>query len=515
MAFVATVAAVAPVVVPLPVRAGGGASISATPVRQTHPLDCEAAALEIALRAVGISVSQDWILSTMGADRRPPVTSGGRPVQWGDPYQSFVGDWNGRMMTTGYGVYYPPVAAAAEAAGATAIGREGWSPAQLYAEVALGHPVVVWAPHLMAAPSVAQWTTWSGRSVWSSPQEHTQVLVGYDHDAATVTLANPADGQLHSYSMSLFENRFAAFMSSAVVIAPGGIHLAALDPATPANFAIAVSDNRIQALRPGPASFGSPQTWSTTPFYGSRATLFASVEGPGHGQSAVAVNEESVFVMRNSGSALGPAEKWSSAPFYGNLATLAADVDGTGFASLVAINDSSIWVMRNRAGQGFEAPQRWSTAPFYGTRGTFMAVVDGSGRASAVAVNDGNIWVMSNNGLPAASFAAPQLRASTAFYGTRGTFMADIDGHGRASAVAIDDSSIWVEANDGAGSFAAPQAWSTQPFYGTWQYMADVDGSGRASAIAVTWGATWVARNTGTAFGPPTRWYGAPFYGPR
>ena len=499
----------------VPAAARAGTVISVVPARQSYPLDCEATALQMALSAVGITASQDSILSNVGADGRPPVMSAGKPVQWGDPYQAFVGDVHGRMLATGYGVYYPPIAAAAQAAGAGAVGHEGWAPSQLYAEVALGHPVVIWVPHLMASPSLGQWTAWDGRSVWYSPQEHTQVLIGYDYGASTVTLADPIDGRLHTYSMALFENRFAAFMSSAVVITPGaGIHLAPLQATGQASSAIAVDNNNIWVLRPGSGSFGSEQVWSSSPFYGTRATLFANLDGPGKPASAVAVNDSSIWVMKNTNSSgFGQPTAWSSVPFYGSRATLLADVDGSGYASAVAINDNSIWVMRiNSTKNGFQAPQQWSSSSFYGSRGTLLADIDGSGRASAVAINDDSIWVMPNHA--GTGFDAPQLRSNGAFYGNRGTFMADLDGPGKpASAVAMNDQSIWVEKNNGTGAFATPAHWSSQPFYGTWQYMADVDGSGRASAIAVSRNAIWVEPNTGTAFGSPTEWFGAPFFG--
>ena len=91
--------------------------------------------------------------------------------------------------------------------------------------------------------------------------------------------------------------------------------------------------------------------------------------------------------------------------------------------------------------------------------------------------------------------------------------MADLDGHGMASAVAINDSSIWTERNNGSGGFAGPSMLSSEPFYGTWQYMADVDGSGRASAVAVSAGGIWVKQNQNGQLGPSTNWFAGPFYG--
>ncbi len=291
-----------------------------------------------------------------------------------------------------------------------------------------------------------------------------------------------------------------------------GIHLAPLAGTSSASSAIAITDNSIQALSPRSATFGSPTTWATTPFYGSRDTTFARLDGPANPASAVAINDSSIWVIKNTGGTFGPPAAWSDVPFYGSRATVMANIDGSGFPSAIAINDRSIWVMRiNSTRNGFLAPELWSTSTFYGNRGTFMAVVDGSGRASAVAINDSSIWVMRNHG--GSAFDPPQLRSTGAFYGNRGTFMADVDGTGHASAVAMNDSSVWVKRNNGAGAFTAPALWSRQPFHGTWQYMADVDGSGRASVIAVSGGAIWVEQNTGAGFGPPTLWYGAPFYG--
>ncbi len=208
-----------------PTTAGAAvsATISAPRITQQHPLDCEAAALQIALAAIGVNITQNWALSQFGADLRPAVLgSNGAPVEWGDPYQSFVGNVNGSETTwTGYGVYYPPVVRAARAAGVIAEGHEGWAPQQLYDAVAQGDPVIVWAPHLMEQTTVGYWTTWSGSQVWYAQGEHTQVLVGYDLAAGTVTLDDPWDGLFHTYSMTLFEQRFAYWFSSAVVIERG------------------------------------------------------------------------------------------------------------------------------------------------------------------------------------------------------------------------------------------------------------------------------------------------------
>jgi uncharacterized protein YvpB len=204
------------------VHASSSARIAVAPVVQKYALDCEAAALQMALSSVGISVTQDQLLAQFGDDPRAPIMKNGAPVQWGDPYQTFVGNVNGDFVVTGYGVYYPAIVNAATAEGAAASGREGWQPAELYAAVAAGHPVVVRVPHLLAAASVGYWTAWDGRQVWYSHRDHAQTLVGYDYGAGTVTLADPADGQIHTYSMAAFEHAFAVFHSQAIEVSTGG-----------------------------------------------------------------------------------------------------------------------------------------------------------------------------------------------------------------------------------------------------------------------------------------------------
>ena len=408
----------------------------------------------------------------------------GEPAQW--PISSAAGMWNAGPSL--------PVPLAQESNG-------GASPPQFGDIIVFaatgsnptGHVAVVSAVTPSSVTAVHQNFTFNGTptGAWTQSMSGTTVApVGND----------PVIGWLRP-----------AVATVRPVTGPLSIHLAPVEPPGQAASPIAVNDNATWVLHPGSGSFSNEQVWSSTPFYGTRATLFANLDGPGKPASAVAVNDSSIFVMKNANGSFGSPALWSTVPFYGSRATLLADIDGSGYASAVAINDSSIWVMRvNSAHDGFLAPQLWSSSLFYGSRGTFMADVDGSGRASAVAINDQSIWVLPNHG--GTGFDGPQLRSRGAFYGSRGTFMADVDGSGHASAVAMNDNSIWVEKNTG-GTFAAPAQWSSQPFYGTSEYMADLDGSGRAAAIAVTPTAIWVEPNTGSGFGPPSVWFGSPFFG--
>ena len=206
----------------LPVRAATSALISAPLYGQTHSLSCEAASLQMALAAKGMYVSQDWILDVIGADRRGAVLGGGGVQRWGDPYATFVGDVDGSEPGySGYGVYDPPVAIAAERAGASATALEGADPAQLYQQVLNGNPVVVWVENHLTTTSLRSWTAWDGRIVPYSVGEHTMTMVGVDTDAGTVTLDDPGTATQTTVPMPTFENSYASFGRMAVVVRAG------------------------------------------------------------------------------------------------------------------------------------------------------------------------------------------------------------------------------------------------------------------------------------------------------
>jgi uncharacterized protein YvpB len=265
-------------------HAAQAARLNVTPVRQRYSLDCEAAALQMALQGVGINATQDSLIALMGADTRPPVMSGGNPVRWGDPYQTFVGDVRGQWLRTGYGAYYPPITAAAQAAGAAAIGHGGWQPAQLYAEVASGHPVVVLVPHLMNAETVRHWTAWDGRSVWYSPQDHAQVVIGYDWGAGTVTLADPLDGQIHTFAMALFATRFAGFGGQAIAVGP---------PDGPAPIVTSTSGNQAIFWKGG--DNGLWEAWSTGAVWTQAVEVSATSLASAPSAAETAVGQQIVF----------------------------------------------------------------------------------------------------------------------------------------------------------------------------------------------------------------------------
>jgi uncharacterized protein YvpB len=187
-------------------------------------LDCETAALQMGLAALGHSYTQQQLFAGQNPDTRPPVMSrlsNGQKivVQWGDPYTNFVGDVNGAdLIPTGFGVYYPLIVSIAQSHGApNAYGHEGFTPAEIYAAVAAGNPVVVWTETGWERPYVGFWTAWDGRKIRYSLVEHAVTLSGVS--ATQVRVNDPwKSGSQYWFSKSQFERSWADFNNMAVVL---------------------------------------------------------------------------------------------------------------------------------------------------------------------------------------------------------------------------------------------------------------------------------------------------------
>ncbi len=181
----------------------------------------------------------------------------------------------------------------------------------------------------------------------------------------------------------------------------------------------------------------------------------------------------------------GPTAAWTNNPYYGNRGTFFADVTGDGRADAIVVNDESIpfgrVVVRRSDGSQFLPNEEWTSEPYYGTRGTFFAEVTWDRQADAIVVNDSGITVRESTG---EVFAGNVDWTSDLYDGTHGTFFANVD-CGGADAIAVKDSGIFVRLSSGS-TFASPVAWTSDPFYGTrGTFFADVTGDHRADAIAV------------------------------
>ena len=197
--------------------------------RQLMNLDCETAALQMGLAALGHYYSQNALFALQPQDPRGPVldpSNRKRVISWGNPYTSFVGNVNGSDLgPTGYGIYYPVILSIAQSHGApSSTGGEAVSAAQVYAALAQGHPVLAWVEtgweNARAAGYTGTWTSWpdtGARRINYSLIEHVVALSGVS--ATQVRVNDPwKSGSQYWFSKIEFERSWADFNNMAVVL---------------------------------------------------------------------------------------------------------------------------------------------------------------------------------------------------------------------------------------------------------------------------------------------------------
>ena len=189
-------------------------------IKQDLALDCESAALEVALAIQDIEVPQDRIFASLPQDpRSPQLGADGDPVRWGDPYEAFVGDVNGYEPDfTGYGVYYPPIVAAAEREGAAADGHTGWTIPEIVAQLRLGNSVVVWLTSDFKAHVPRYWTAWDGTRVPWAIGEHAVPVIGYDPVKDTITFVDVLYGVQRTMTTQAFAAALTTFGGMGVAV---------------------------------------------------------------------------------------------------------------------------------------------------------------------------------------------------------------------------------------------------------------------------------------------------------
>ncbi|MCW2872717.1 C39 family peptidase [Actinacidiphila oryziradicis] len=200
---------------------GAGVAAASSPVVPSYRMqlrnDCEASALRMVLAARGVRAGDQAILGRIGLDRVHYQFGRSGPLA-GDPFRAFVGDPNGSEVAgTGFGVYSPPVAAAARSYGLTVLAAgQGISPATLRARVTSGHPAIVWVDYFWRRLGSRSYTAYDGRSVpYAGPAEHVVVVTGFS--GGRVTVNDPARGRL-SLSEATFGAAYATYGDMAVIV---------------------------------------------------------------------------------------------------------------------------------------------------------------------------------------------------------------------------------------------------------------------------------------------------------
>ncbi len=192
-----------------------GASITRLDVpyhHQEHSLSCELASLKMVLNYAGVPVSESEIIDALAFD----TTRKSRGI-WGDPSSGFVGDINGKMGVTGYGVYNGPVAAVAN----------NWKYSEAVSHltaqdvanhISLDRPLVVWG--YFGRGNRLSWSTPAGKKIYAINGEHARVVIGFAgplENPEGFILLDPIYGELY-WTKDQFMKNFASFDNSAVVV---------------------------------------------------------------------------------------------------------------------------------------------------------------------------------------------------------------------------------------------------------------------------------------------------------
>ncbi|MFH1367257.1 MAG: Ig-like domain-containing protein [Patescibacteria group bacterium] len=168
---------------------------------QEHNLSCEIATLVMALAYRGVNVLEATIINYIGFDPTPKSNG-----VWGNPNVAFVGDIDGRQPSTGYGVYWDPIARAANQY-RKAYAFTAWSVADLTAEIKKGNPVIVWGT--AGSGARIDWKTPQGGNVVAVSGEHTRLVIGFIGSAenpSTIITLDPLSGERHFTASSFLWN---------------------------------------------------------------------------------------------------------------------------------------------------------------------------------------------------------------------------------------------------------------------------------------------------------------------
>ncbi len=198
---------------------------------------------------------------------------------------------------------------------------------------------------------------------------------------------------------------------------------------------------------------------------------------------------------------------------------------GDGKADAIVINDDKITVRRSD-GTRFRPNESWTDGPYYGTLGTYFADVTGDGKADAIVVNLDRVTVRRSDGtrfLPNESWTDGPYYGrwySSSAGGSPEQYVAfvDVTGDGKADAIVINDDKITVRRSDGT-RFLPNESWTAYSYYGTiGTSFADVTGDRKADAIAVNASGITVLPSWGWQFSSgwwvlPMWWTSEPYYG--
>lgn len=171
--------------------------------RQEHALSCEITSLLMALRYRGVNITESQLIQQM-----PISDAGHRTLDnvWGDPNLGFVGNIDGTMPNTGYGVYEQPIYdLALKYRDAKIIKNATLN--DLLKELINGNPIVVWG--VIGKGRSISWKTPEGETINAKMDEHARTLIGYtgsSDNPQLIILLDPAYGEIRLSAKSFMAN---------------------------------------------------------------------------------------------------------------------------------------------------------------------------------------------------------------------------------------------------------------------------------------------------------------------
>lgn len=182
--------------------------------RQEHSLSCEITALKMVLNYYGVEVKEQDLLNSLPFAVKEPRS---KENIWGDPNIGFVGNIDGKMPNTGYGVYEKPIAELASKYRKAEILNEATLD-KVLAHALNGRPVIIWG--VVGSGRDISWKTKEGKDIKAVFGEHTKVIVGFSgtvSDPRSIYLMDPIYGRV-KVSKDKFLKDWAVLDNKAVVV---------------------------------------------------------------------------------------------------------------------------------------------------------------------------------------------------------------------------------------------------------------------------------------------------------
>jgi uncharacterized protein YvpB len=182
--------------------------------RQERSLSCEVASLLMALKYRGINVTESELIAQL------PISDPGPRSKnniWGDPNLGFVGNINGSMPNTGYGVYEQPIYDLANKFRPAKI-ITNTSINNLLTELTNHNPVVVWG--VVGKGKDISWKTPAGQLIDAKLDEHARTLIGFtgqSDNPQLMILLDPIYGEIR-LKVADFMKNWSVLDKRAVVI---------------------------------------------------------------------------------------------------------------------------------------------------------------------------------------------------------------------------------------------------------------------------------------------------------